>query len=61
MKGILITRNDRAIADCTQAVTLNPNDGGAYYVRAKSYEKKGETTKAQADFAQAEKLGYEVP
>jgi Flp pilus assembly protein TadD len=39
---------------------LNPKYAKAYYSRGLSYKKKGETAKAEEDFAQAKKLGYKA-
>jgi len=50
---------DKAIADYTEAIRLNPKYATAYYGRGYAYGQKGETAKAEADFAQAKKLGYE--
>ena len=49
---------DRAIADLTEAVRLDPKLGVAYYGRGVAYQKKGEETKADEDFERAGKLGY---
>ena len=49
---------DKAIADCTEAIRLDPKWAEAYYDRGSAYEKKGDKAKAEADFAQAKKLGY---
>ncbi len=49
---------DRAIADYTEAIRLNPKAAWVYHFRGKAYEKKGEKGKAEEDFAQAGKLGY---
>jgi len=50
---------DSAIAAFTEAIRLDPEDAEAYYGRGVAYEKKGEKSKAEEDFAQAKKLGYE--
>jgi tetratricopeptide (TPR) repeat protein len=49
-------RSDRAIADYTQAIQLDPKSGRAYYGRGLVYRKKGDTDRAIADFTQAIKL-----
>ena len=49
---------DKAIADYTEAIRLNPELELAYFGRGLAYEAKGVTTKAEADFAQAKKLRY---
>ena len=48
---------DRAIADYTEAIRINPNYALAYFNRGLTYQNEGDTTKADADFAKAEKLG----
>ena len=50
--------HDKAIADCTEAIRLDPKLAIAYYERGLVYQKKGEKAKADKDFAQAKKLGY---
>ena len=49
-----------AIADYTEAIRLDPKKAEAYYGRGCSYKNKGDQGKADADFAQAEKLGYKA-
>ena len=50
---------DKAIADYTEAIRLNPKNAKAYYNRGTSYAKKGEQDKADADFAKAkERTGH---
>ena len=51
---------DMAIADYHEAIRLNPKYAAAYYNRGLAYEKKRNKVKAQADFAQAKKLGYKA-
>ncbi len=41
---------DRAIADFTESIVLNPNDAIAYYNRGLAYEKKDESNRAIADY-----------
>ena len=48
---------DKAIADFSAAIRLNPKDAQAYQNRGVAYEKKGEKAKAEEDFAQAKNLG----
>jgi tetratricopeptide (TPR) repeat protein len=49
---------DKAIADFTEAIQINPNRAGAelYLGRAMAYSGKGDTAKAQADSAKATEL-----
>jgi hypothetical protein len=47
---------DRAIADYTQAVALDPNYFAAYFQRARSYERAGDFDRAIADYAEAIRL-----
>jgi tetratricopeptide (TPR) repeat protein len=47
---------DRAIADYTRAVRLNPQDVDAYYSRAYSYYEKQEYEKALADYTEVLRL-----
>ena len=49
---------DKAIADFTEAIRLDPKYAKAFFGRASAYERNGEITKADEDFAQAKKLGY---
>ena len=49
---------DKAVADYTEAIRLDPRDADAYYNRGVVYKYKGETAEAEADFAVAKKLGY---
>ena len=44
---------DKAIADYTEAIRLNPKDAKAYYNRGLVYVKKGDHDKAIADFTEA--------
>ena len=47
---------DRAIADFTRAIRLEPNDADAYYGRGTALGEKGEHDNAIADFTQAIRL-----
>ena len=47
---------DRAIADFTEAIRLDPKDDWAYYYRAQSWNAKGEYDKAIADLTEAIRL-----
>jgi Flp pilus assembly protein TadD len=49
---------DKAIADFTEAIRLDPQCARAYGGRGFAYEQKGETSKAEADFAEAKRLGF---
>ena len=49
---------DKAIADCTKAILLDPSFAPAYYDRGQAYANKGKKAKADEDLAQAKKLGY---
>ena len=51
---------DKAIADFTAAIQINPKAGNAFYARGYSYSQKGDKANANADFAQAKKLGYKA-
>ena len=47
---------DRAIADFTKALELDPNHAPAYYYRGLAYDKKGDLDRAIADFTKALEL-----
>ena len=47
---------DKAIADFTEAIRLDPRRAEAYWGRAHAYAKKGEFDKAIADFTEAIRL-----
>jgi tetratricopeptide (TPR) repeat protein len=47
---------DKAIADYTKAISINPKFADGYIGRAYAYAKKGEDHKADADFAEAKRL-----
>jgi tetratricopeptide (TPR) repeat protein len=47
---------DRAIADHTQAIKLDPNLSEAFYNRGNAYGDKGDTDRAIADYDQAIRL-----
>src|SRR5258708_30616525 len=48
--------SDKAIADCNQAIRLEPNDATAFYNRGDSYTAKNEHERAIEDFKQAIQL-----
>ena len=50
--------NDKAIADYTEAIRLEPENAQAYHGRGSAYEAKGDHKRAEADFAEAKKLGH---
>ena len=52
---------DRAIADYSEAIRLNPNDGEAYAKRGAAYERKKDSRRAADDLAKARQLGYVHP
>ena len=55
--GILIKGNhDRAIADTTKAIRINPQLASAYALRAQAYLSKGDHDRAIADFSEAVRL-----
>ena len=56
MKGDL----DKAIADCSQAIRLNPDDAEAYKHRGLAYQEKGDHAKANADLKRAKELDPNV-
>jgi tetratricopeptide (TPR) repeat protein len=47
---------DKAVADFTEAIRLEPQDAMAYYCRGNVYEKKGDHEKAIVDYTQAIRL-----
>jgi tetratricopeptide (TPR) repeat protein len=49
---------NRAIADFTEAIRLKPDCAEAYYCRGTAYGMQGEKDKADADLAEARRLGY---
>jgi Flp pilus assembly protein TadD len=51
---------DKAIADYTEAIRLEPQSVRAFDGRGWCYKQKGDNGKAVADFAQAKKLGYKA-
>ena len=51
---------DRAIADYSEAIRLNPRDALPYRNRALAYEKKGNTARAKADREIADQLDSSI-
>src|SRR5215467_6629693 len=51
--------NDRAIADYTQSIRLNPGDARAFYSRGNAHSNKAQHDRAIADFSQALTLNPE--
>lgn len=49
---------EKAIADFIEAIRFDPKHAAAYHFRGYAYSQMGEKAKAEADFAQAKKLGY---
>jgi tetratricopeptide (TPR) repeat protein len=49
---------DKAIADCTEAIRLDPKYAEAFYFRGVVYREKGELRNAQSDFDRATELGF---
>ncbi len=49
---------DKAIADYTNAIRLDPKNGEAYSERGSARAAKGEKGEAEADYAEAKRLGY---
>ena len=49
---------DKAIADYTEAIRLDPMAADAYHFRGLAYDNKGDHDAAAVDFAQARRLGY---
>jgi len=48
---------DRAIADCDQAIRLNPNYFYAFFYRGHAYLKKDQFDKALSDYRRAQEIG----
>jgi tetratricopeptide (TPR) repeat protein len=48
--------NDRALADCNQAIRLDPKDAFAYNNRGNAYNAEGDYDRAIADFTEAIRL-----
>jgi len=54
------TEFDRAMADFTKAIELNPGYAEAYYGRGMIYQQRGQEEKAEADATQAFKLNPDL-
>jgi tetratricopeptide (TPR) repeat protein len=50
---------DKAIADYSKAIELDPAYASAYYYRGIVFEKLGGVVQAEADYGKAKELGYE--
>lgn len=50
---------DQAVAAYSEAIRLRPNYAEAYYGRALAYQKKGDSSSAEVDFARAKQLGFQ--
>lgn len=55
-----LSLHDRAIADATRAIELNPTESGPYATRAISLVHKGEYKRALEDFSMQSKLGISL-
>ncbi len=53
-----LNRHDKAIADFTEAVRLDPKNAGAYYGRGRAYDTLGQKAKSEADLTKARQLCY---
>ena len=51
-------KHNKAIADFTEVIRLDPKNAKAYWNRGVAYSETGERAKADEDFARAKKLGY---
>jgi tetratricopeptide (TPR) repeat protein len=49
---------DKAIADCSDALRIDPKLAEAYYGRSLAYGQKGDKTRSEADLRRARELGY---
>ena len=52
---------ERAIANCTKAIELKPNDAHAYLARGRAYRDEGDYERARSDFARAVALDPRGP
>jgi|TARA_B110000467_G_C18308844_1_gene476578 Flp pilus assembly protein TadD len=50
---------EKAIADVTKAIELDPANAKIYYFRGATFEKLGDKENAEADYAKAKELGFE--
>lgn len=51
---------DKAVADFTEAIRLDPKTPDAYFARGVAYSNKREHAKAEADFAKVKELEYDA-
>jgi tetratricopeptide (TPR) repeat protein len=49
---------DKAIADFSEDIRLDPKHAEAHYNRGLAYRSRGNGSKAKDDFAEAKRLGY---
>jgi tetratricopeptide (TPR) repeat protein len=47
---------DKVIADCTEAIKIDPTWFGTYQLRGDAYKAKGDMTRANEDYAAAERI-----
>ncbi len=52
---------DRGVADCNEAIRLDPGEPKFYRTRGLIYREIGKKARAEADLAKAEELGFRTP